>query len=177
MKLSTLKDRLQRLIADKSGSKKRIAYLRRQGMQIGERCLLNTMSFSTEPYLVRIGDHCAIANGTVFLTHDGGIRCFREDFPKDDLFARIEIGNNVFIGANCTVLPGTVVGENCIVGAGSVLRGTYPRDSVIFGNPAKVVMAMRVQKMMYKQSRNRLPTAGMSDPAKKPIVIEHFANS
>ncbi len=133
------------------------------------------MSFSTEPYLIEIGDHVAIAGGTVFLTHDGGIRCFREEFPIDDVFGPITIGNNVFIGGNCTILPNTTIGNNCIVGAGSTVRGVFPENSVIFGNPAEVIMPMKVMKLLYKQNKNRLPTAKMSDPAKKPILVEHFS--
>ena len=45
----------------------------------------------------------------------------------------------VFVGADCTFLPNTFVGNNCIIGAGSVVRGRFPDNSVIVGNPAKVL--------------------------------------
>lgn len=45
--------------------------------------------------------------------------------------APIRIGNNVWIGANCVILRGTVIGDNSVVGAGTVLKGIYPPDSLI----------------------------------------------
>ncbi|MEM5481098.1 acyltransferase [Pseudoalteromonas fuliginea] len=49
------------------------------------------------------------------------------------------IGDHCWFGLNSIILPGTKVGSNCIIGAGSVLNGIYPDNSVIVGNPAKVV--------------------------------------
>ncbi len=162
------------MIVDKSGSAQRIKYFRKQGMRIGSNCILETMSFSTEPYLIEIGDHVGVSNGTVFITHDGGIRCFKNDFPEADIFGRIVIGNNVFIGINCIILPNTTVGDNCIIGAGSVVRGKFPGNSIIIGNPAKVVMNMSMQKLFYRNNPGMIRTAALSDPAKKPIVMKHF---
>ncbi|HBE40452.1 MAG TPA: hypothetical protein DDW27_04490, partial [Bacteroidales bacterium] len=88
---------------------------------------------------------------------------------------KIIIGNNVHIGVNCTILPNTIIGDNCIVGAGSVLRGRFPGESVIVGNPAKVLMSVHAQKFLFKVNPNRLHTEEMTDPEKKPIVIKHFA--
>ena len=85
----------------------KIKYLRKQGMKIGNDCRLNTLSFSTEPYLIEIGNHVAIADGTELITHDGAIWCFREELGHADIFGKIKIGNNVFIGDNCTILPNT----------------------------------------------------------------------
>jgi acetyltransferase-like isoleucine patch superfamily enzyme len=166
--------RLHIKLLEKSSDKSRVRYLRRRGMRIGEDCHLNTMSFSTEPYLIEIGNHVAIAAGTDFITHDGAIWCFREELTNADVFARIKIGNNVFIGNNCTILPNTIVGDNCIVGAGSVLRGQYPESSVIIGNPAKVVMNMSAQKFLYSQNPDLLRTQHLSFSKKKKIIMKHF---
>lgn len=166
--------RIYRFYCGRSGSDAKIRYLRKEGMKIGNHCHLETFSFSTEPYLVELGDDVTIASGTVFITHDGALQCFRADFPDDDIFGKIIIGNNVFIGDNCTLLPNTVVGNNCIVGAGSVLRGRFPDDSVIFGNPAKVMTRMSIQKLLYSQHKGRIKTHHMSDAVKKPFVMQHF---
>ena len=143
-------------------------------MKIGENCLFNTMTFSTEPYLIEIGDHVAIARGTLFITHDGGIWCFRGEIENSDVFGKIKIGNNVFIGNNCTILPNTVVGDNCIIGAGSVLRGKFPDNSVIVGNPAKVVFNMSVQKLLYLQNPGMLKTQNLSGSRKIEVIKESF---
>ena len=53
--------------------------------------------------------------------------------------APVSIGNNVFIGMNAIILKGTTIGDNCVVGAGSVVHGTFEDNCVIAGNPAKVI--------------------------------------
>lgn len=174
MTIKILINRIRRIIVDKSNSDRKIKYFRAQGMKIGTNCIIETMSFSTEPYLIEIGNEVGISNGTVFITHDAGIRCFKEELPGDDIFGKIVVGNNVFIGINCTLLPNTRIGNNCIIGAGSVVRGKFPDNSVIVGNPAKVFGSMSVQKMIYRQNSGRLKTADMTDEKKRPFVIKHF---
>jgi acetyltransferase-like isoleucine patch superfamily enzyme len=166
--------RLHLMLLKKSSIKKKIKYLRKQGMKIGENCHLNTMLFSTEPYLIEIGDHVAIAGGTEIITHDGATWCFLDELGPVDVFGKIKIGNNVFIGDNCTILPNTIIGDNCIVGAGSVVRGKFPENSVIFGNPAKVVTKMSIQKFLYKQNPGLLETLRLTDKEKSVIVKKHF---
>ena len=165
---------LHRFYIYKTGGDSMIRYMRKKGAKIGMSCRLHTMSFITEPYLVEIGDYVSIADGTVFITHDGGITCFRDEFPDDDVFGKIIIGNNVHIGVNCTILLNTTIGNNCIIGAGSVVRGRFPENSVIIGNPAKAVMSMNAQKLLYKQNPGRLNTRNMTDEEKKPMVLQHF---
>lgn len=53
--------------------------------------------------------------------------------------APISIGENSFIGMNSIILKGTTIGCNCIVGAGSVVHGTFPDNVIIAGNPAKII--------------------------------------
>jgi acetyltransferase-like isoleucine patch superfamily enzyme len=158
----------------KAGSNTRIKYWRRQGMKIGANCLINNANFSTEPYLIEIGDHVAIAAGTDFITHDGAVWCFRDEIKNAEVFGTIKIGSNVFIGNNCTILPNTVIGDNSIVGAGSSVRGQFPENSVIIGNPAKVVLSMSMQKLLYLQNPNFMTIRGLRSKAKKRIIKTHF---
>lgn len=53
--------------------------------------------------------------------------------------APIEIGDNCFIGMNSIILKGTRIGNNVVVGAGSVVHGTFPDNCIIAGNPAKII--------------------------------------
>lgn len=146
-------------------------------MRIGKNCHINTMSFSTEPYLIEIGDHVAISAGTDFVTHDGAIWCFRQEEKSEaaDIFGKITVGNNVFIGINSTILPNTSIGNNTIIGAGSVVRGKFPDDVVIIGNPARVVMKMSFQKFLYLQNSGLCNTHKLSDKEKAKIVKELFS--
>jgi acetyltransferase-like isoleucine patch superfamily enzyme len=161
-------------ILRRASNKTKIRYLRKQGMKIGEGCRLDTMSFSSEPYLIEIGNHVAVAAGTQIITHDGAIWCFRDEIEYADIFGKIKIGNNVFIGNNCTILPNTIIGDNCIIGAGSVVRGKFSENSVIVGNPAKVVLKMSFQKFLYLQNPGLLRTQNLTDFKKSKIIKKHF---
>jgi acetyltransferase-like isoleucine patch superfamily enzyme len=174
MNLRAIFYRLHIKLLEKSSNNAKIKYLRKQGMKIGENCLIGTMNFSTEPYLIEIGDHVAIADDTEIVTHDGGVWCFRDEIKNADLFGKVKIGNNVFIGNNCTILPNTTVGDNCIIGAGSVLRGKFPENSVIVGNPAKVIMDIKVQRFLYNQNPDLLQTKGLKRKEKTDIIKKHF---
>lgn len=174
MDVRTIIHQIQVFILRRASSAVKVRYLRRQGMKIGHGCRVDTMTFSTEPYLVEIGNHVAIAAGTEVITHDGAIWCFRDEINFADVFGRIKIGNNVFIGNNCTILPNTIIGDNCIVGAGSVVRGKFPENSVIVGNPAKVIFKMSVQRFLYLQNPGLLRTQNLSDYKKSKIIKKHF---
>jgi acetyltransferase-like isoleucine patch superfamily enzyme len=167
-------DRTMLAFIARAGSRVRIRYWRRKGMKIGENCLINNVNFSTEPYLIEIGNHVAIAAGTDFITHDGAIWCFREEIQNADVFGTIKIGNNVFIGNNCTILPNTSVGDNCIIGAGSTVRGQFPENSVIVGNPAKVALSMSMQRLFYTQNPNFLEIRHLPPKEKIRAIKRHF---
>lgn len=111
---------------------------------------------SSRPELLKIGEYCKITGGVVILTHDYSRSVLRRVYGDIVNEAReTVIGNNVFIGVNAILLMGTEIGDNCIVGAGSVCHGSYPANSVIGGNPAKVIMSLddyyKKRKEKYKE--------------------------
>lgn len=56
----------------------------------------------------------------------------------------IKIGNHVWIAANCTILKGVVISDNCVVGAGSlVTKGIFPENQIIAGRPAKSIKKIK----------------------------------
>ncbi|TLX75678.1 acyltransferase [Labilibacter sediminis] len=174
MIFNNLTKRIRRFIVSHLGSDAKIKYLREQGVKIGKDCRIDSLLFSTEPYLIEIGNKVSIANGSALITHDASITCFRDEYPNSDLFGTIKIGDNVFVGLNSMILPNTVIGNNCIIGAGSVVRGKFPDNSIIMGNPAKKIMDVKIHKMLCKNNPGRLETRNLSDAEKKPIVMEHF---
>lgn len=84
--------------------------------------------------LFHIGDNVTLTNCRL-LTHDACLSkitgCVR--------VAPIYIGDNVFVGADAIILPGTKIGNNCIIGAGAVVAHDIPDNSVAVGNPCKVI--------------------------------------
>src|SRR5512139_587763 len=168
--VESLRFRLLRL----ASNEERIRFLRSRGARIGERCLVYTTHFSQLPYLVEIGDHVAISAGTVFITHDGSTWLFEDEHPEMDVFGPIKVGSNVYFGLNCTILPNTVIGSNCIVGTGSVVRGVIPDNSVVFGNPATVVMKTSLAKQLFVHSKNRLETRHVPPTPKHRLIRQHF---
>jgi acetyltransferase-like isoleucine patch superfamily enzyme len=117
-------------------------YLRKQGAEIGEDCRIEVRGLGTEPFLIRIGNHCTIGPDVWFLTHDGGTWLFTEEIPGLQKFGTIEILDNCFIGARVMLLPNVRVGPNAIVGAGSVVTKDVAPDSVVAGNPARIVSSL-----------------------------------
>lgn len=119
-----------------------IEYAKNLGVRVGKNCRFFSTSFSTEPFLIEIGDHVTITDGVQFITHDGGVWVFREQYPDIELFGRIKIGNNVFIGLNSIILPNTEIDDNCIIAAGSVVKGKFEANSIIAGVPAKKISSI-----------------------------------
>jgi acetyltransferase-like isoleucine patch superfamily enzyme len=173
MKFGSIFKRLHLKLLELGNSDQRVRYLRKQGVKIGQGCVVSTLSFSTEPYLIEIGDKVSISWDTKFITHEGSVKCLGEELDGY-LYGKIKIGNNVFIGINCIILLNTTVGDNCIIGAGSVVKGNFPDNSVIVGNPAKVVLNMSIQKMLYHNSPGFVKMKNPTVEEKDKIVKKHF---
>lgn len=119
-----------------------VGYARSIGVRVGRDCRFLSLSpgtFGSEPYLVSIGNHVTITGGVRFITHDGGVWIFRDEYPDIDVIAPISVGNNVFIGLNTIVMPGVTIGNNCVIGAGAVVTRHIPDNSVAVGTPARVI--------------------------------------
>lgn len=122
-----------------------VRYARRIGVNISGEVTIYGSSygmFSTEPFLVSLGDNVFISVGARFICHDGGVLIFRKLQPTLDIAARIIVGNNVFIGAGALVLKGVTIGDNCVVGANSVVTKNIPSGNVVAGNPARIICSI-----------------------------------
>lgn len=135
-------------------------YFRKQGAQVGEDCYIVIRQLGTEPYLVSIGNHVAIAEGTLFHTHDGGTWVFRQEMPDLRVFGPIIIKDNCMIGAHVHLLPGVTVGPNSIVAAGSVVITDVPPNSVVMGVPARAFGSLEKyrEKCFAKWDEQKPPT-------------------
>lgn len=113
-------------------------YARYHGVKIGKNCDIQKVSFGSEPYLIEIGNHVQITSGVKFFTHGGGW-VFRDKHPLLDTFGKIKVKNNVYIGNNSLILPGVTIGNDVIIGAGSVVTKSVDSGMIVAGNPAKVI--------------------------------------
>lgn len=113
-----------------------------KGLKVGKDVIfVEVPEFGSEPFLIEIGDRTKITAGCAFINHDGAMYVIRSMEKYQDVrnFGRIKIGKNCFVGNNCTFLPGSQMGDNCILGAGSVLNSSMPEGSVFAGVPAKFI--------------------------------------
>lgn len=110
--------------------------------------------FSAEPYLVTLGDNVYISLDAKFICHDGAVLPFRKDIPDLDITKKITVGNNVFIGIGACILPGVIIGNNCIIGAYSVVKKNVSDNSVVAGNPARLIKT--TTQYLEKAKKNSL---------------------
>ena len=89
--------------------------------------------FGSEPYLIEIGNNVTITRGVSFVNHDGGVGLLRQDYPGINIYGKIIIGNNVFIGINSIIFPNVHIGNNVIIGAGSLVTKNIPDNSIAAG--------------------------------------------
>lgn len=113
---------------------------------------------------IKIGKNVGISGATIYARNrieigdatmlGGNVKILDNDFhpikpedrhsqDKSKIRARpVIIGKNCFIGVNAIILKGTELGDNCVVGAGAVVVGKFPANSIIVGNPAKVIRTL-----------------------------------
>lgn len=107
-------------------------------IEIGENFYANTNLVILDGAKVTIGDNVFIAPNVGLYTAGHPVDVPRRNEGLEYAFP-IHIGNNVWIGAGVSVLPGVTIGDNTVVGAGSVVTRSLPSNVVAAGNPCKVL--------------------------------------
>lgn len=117
---------------------------------INRPCILTTMNKNAK---LIIGNKCGFS-GTVIgcfkeITLGNNVRCganttitdgdWHLDDPRSGELRAVHIGDNVWLGINVTVLKGVTIGENTVIGAGSIVTKDIPANVVAAGNPCKVI--------------------------------------
>ena len=100
---------------------------------LGALCYVNVCFGS-----VTVGDDVAIGPHTSIIAYSNHYKegqKITEQYIQQD----VNIGNNVFIGAHCTILPGAVINDNVVVGAGSTVKGTLSGPAIYAGSPCKKI--------------------------------------
>lgn len=104
---------------------------------IGKSTYLNCVNICASNSIT-IGSYCHFASGVQIVDYNGHL-IYKYNRKDRDEGSPITIGNNVWIGLNAIVLKGTEIGDNSVVAAGSVVKGSFPPFSLIGGNPAKLI--------------------------------------
>lgn len=114
-------------------------------IKIGENFYSNHNLMILDANTVEFGDNVFIAPNCGFYTagHPLDYKTRNEglEYGKP-----IKIGNNVWIGGNIIVLPGVTIGDNSVIGAGSVVNKDIPANVVAVGNPCKVIKELKSSK-------------------------------
>ncbi len=152
------------------------AHLRKSGTEIGEGCWIVPTSFGTEPYLVRIGNHVAIAEGVSFMTHDGGPWIFRDRIPDLQVLGPIVVCDNCYIGARAIIGPNVRIGPNSVVMAGSVVISDVPPNTLVLGVPARPLLSLDKfrQRCMEQWSEQRPPDWRRLDSSSPERIKDHL---
>lgn len=128
--------------------------------------------WSTEPWLITLGNNVHITDGVKFITHDGGTLLFRDRVPDLEITKPITIGDNVYFGNNVVVLPGVTIGSNVIVGAGAVVTRNIPDNSVAVGIPARVIKT--ADEYLEKACKDSLHLGHLRGKEKDDALKQHF---
>lgn len=129
-----------------SSNKRYCRFLRNKGVKLGGvnfRYPRHTTIDVTRPSLIEIGDNVDINDNFAIMTHDFGTFVFRNlygDFVPSA--GKVVIGNNIYFGRDVTILIGVSIGDNCIIGLGSIITKDIPSNSVVCGAPAKVICSI-----------------------------------
>lgn len=155
-----------------------IKHLRSKGAKIGNNCqfyapILTYVDVS-RAFLLSIGDNTSITQGVIILNHDYSYSVLNDIYKvMPNPCKETRIGRNCFIGMNAIILSGAEIGDNCIIGAGAVVAGKFDSNSVICGNPAKVICTLEKYKdkkvkgfdksaklyaIKFKEANHRWPT-------------------
>jgi acetyltransferase-like isoleucine patch superfamily enzyme len=131
----------------RSNSKRYIQYLRKHGVKIGANCIFRGSRCAeidlTRPSLIEIGNYVDMNLNFTILTHDYATSVFLRTYKKFiNSSGKVLLGDNIYFGKNCTILKGVTIGDNCIIGAGSLILNNIPSNSVAAGTPAKVICTL-----------------------------------
>lgn len=109
---------------------------------IGKNVMLNYNCVILDVCPVKIGDYTLIGPGTHIYTACHSLDA-RERQDDIEFGKPVTIGDHVWIGGHCCILPGVTIGNNAIIGAGSVVTKDIPENVVAAGNPCRIIRSLK----------------------------------
>ena len=116
---------------------------------VGDNVIININCTFVDCNRIEIGNNVLIASNVQIYTATHPVETYErlvenwketDDIPYFQTYALpVKIGDNVWIGGGVIILPGVTIGNNAVIGAGSVVTRSIPENAVAFGNPCKVV--------------------------------------
>ena len=106
---------------------------------IGAHTYINRNTFLDATLSLNIGQHCGIGPNCYITDHDHGLDLAFSPLQQPMISKPTKIRDRVWIGANVTILKGVTIGDDAVVGAGSVVTKDIPEKAISVGNPAKVI--------------------------------------
>lgn len=130
-----------KIILDRLRGEPSLKKLCKNGLTIGSDFSYGSHCFfdPSHCFLISIGNNVTFSTRVHLLAHDASTAKLI-GYTK---IGRIDIGDNVFVGANTTILPGVVIGDNSVIGAGSLVSKDIEPDSVYAGVPAKRICSIQ----------------------------------
>ena len=115
-----------------------------KNIKIGKNVFINACCRFQDQGGIEIGDGSLIGHNTTIATlnHD-----FNPLKRQNLTPSPVKIGKNVWIGSDCTILPGVEIGDGAIIGAGSVVTKFIPQNVIAVGNPARVIKEIEVNNV------------------------------
>lgn len=144
------------------------AWLVKHGLRLGRDVYLGAVHFDYGFLgLISIGDEAVLTDGVRIVAHDASIK----HWIGYSRVGRVDIGRRVYVGVGAILLPGVCIGDDAIVGAGSVVTRDVPPRTVVAGNPADAIATL--EEFIARQrgrldGRPRYPRTGFVGPEAVP---------
>ena len=107
-----------------------------KNIKIGKEVFINTCCHFQDNGGIEIGDGAMFGNNVTIVTLNHDIN---PDTRRNATSKPVKIGKKVWIGSNCIILPGVTIGDNSVIGAGSIVVKSIPANTIAVGNQAKVI--------------------------------------
>ncbi len=121
-------------------------------IRIGTRTYINRNTFLDATLSLEIGKECGIGPGCYITDHDHGTDLAFPPLGQPMVSLPTRIGDRVWIGANVTVLKGVKIGDDAIIGAGSVVTKDIPERAIAVGVPARVIKFRKARELVLEHS-------------------------